>query len=54
MKKLPVDASLSGSYAIITGGAKPDGEQNETLIEYDETTGESKVYKFISGAWREL
>jgi hypothetical protein len=45
---------LTGSYAILKGEAKPAGAQNNTLLEYDTETGETTVYKYISGAWREL
>ena len=33
---------------------KPAGQQNDTLLEHNVETGETKVYKFISGDWREL
>ena len=45
---------LSGSYVCLSTEQKPEGQQNDTLLEYDTTTGETKVYKFISGDWREL
>ena len=49
-----VDTKLTGSKAILVGEAFPVGEQNDTLLEYNESTGETKIYKFISGDWREL
>jgi hypothetical protein len=45
---------LSGSKVCLSSEAKPAGEQGDTLLEYDEITGETKVYKYISGDWREL
>jgi hypothetical protein len=53
---MPIKGSvqLSGSNAILKGEAFPTGKQNDTLMEYDEDTGDTAVYKFISGAWREL
>lgn len=48
-----------GSYQILSTQTKPtvidDGvEEGNTLMEYNESTGETKVYKYISGDWREL
>lgn len=51
----PIDPRRAvGSYAILKGEPMPEGNQNDTLLEYDESTGETAVYKYISGAWREL
>ncbi len=45
---------LSGSKACLSAEQKPAGQQNDTLLEYNTTTKETKVYKYISGDWREL
>lgn len=45
---------LSGSNVCLSTEEKPEGQQGDTLLEYNEATGETKVYKYISGDWREL
>ena len=45
---------LTGSYVCLSTEEKPAGQQNDTLLEHNVETGETKVYKFISGDWREL
>ena len=45
---------LSGSKACLSTEQKPAGQQNDTLLEYNTTTKETKVYKYISGDWREI
>ena len=45
---------LTGSYSILSTETKPTGNENESLLEYNVGTGETKVFKFISGEWREL
>ena len=45
---------LSGNKACLSTEQKPAGQQNDTLLEYNPTTKETKVYKYISGDWREL
>jgi hypothetical protein len=50
----PATVQLYGSKVCLSSEAKPAGEQGDTLLEYDEITGETKVYKYISGDWREL
>jgi hypothetical protein len=49
---LPVQQT--GSKVCLSSEAKPAGEQGDTLLEYDTVTQETKVYKYISGDWREL
>lgn len=49
-----LDVQLTGSKAILAGEPKPAGKQNDTLLEYNTSTGDTKVYKYISGDWREL
>lgn len=53
-KKTNGTVQLYGSKVCLSSEAKPAGEQGDTLLEYDEITGETKVYKYISGDWREL
>ena len=45
---------LTGSYSILSTQTKPTGNENDSLIEYNVETGETKVFKYISGDWREL
>lgn len=49
-----VTATLNGSKACLSTEAKPAGVQNDTLLEYNVTTKETKVYKYITGQWREI
>ena len=49
-----VNIKLTGSYSILSTETKPTGDENDTLLEYNVETGETKVFKFISGEWREL
>ncbi|MDD4469249.1 MAG: hypothetical protein PHR29_04835, partial [Acholeplasmataceae bacterium] len=42
---------VSGSKACLSAEQKPAGQQNDTLLEYNTTTKETKVYKYISGDW---
>lgn len=53
-KPSAMPVQLYGSKVCLSSEAKPAGEQGDTLLEYDEITGETKVYKYISGDWREL
>lgn len=46
--------TLTGSKACLSTEAKPAGVQNDTLLEYNVTTKETKVYKYITGQWREI
>lgn len=50
----PAVTQLSGSNVCLSTEEKPEGQQGDTLLEYNEATGETKVYKYISGDWREL
>jgi hypothetical protein len=50
----PLPVTVSGSKACLSTEQKPAGQQNDTLLEYNTTTKETKVYKYISGDWREL
>lgn len=46
--------TLTGSKVCLSTEEKPAGQQGDTLLEYNTTTKEKKVYKYISGDWREL
>lgn len=45
---------LTGSNVCLSTEEKPVGVQGDTLLEYNTETKETKVYKYISGDWREL
>lgn len=47
-------ATLTGSKVCLSTEEKPAGQQGDTLLEYNSATKESKVYKYISGDWREI
>jgi len=49
-----VDTRLTGSKQGLSTSPKPTGIEGETYLEYNVTTQETKVYKYISGDWREL
>lgn len=46
--------TLTGSNVCLSTEPKPAGQQNDTLLEYNPETKKTKVYKYISGDWREL
>lgn len=48
------NVQLTGSKAILKGEPFPDSTKYDTVLEYDVATKDTKVYKFISGDWREL
>lgn len=50
----PATTTLTGSQACLSTEPKPAGQQNDTLLEYNPETKKTKVYKYISGDWREL
>jgi len=50
----PAITQLAGSKVCLSTDPKPVGVSGDTLLEYNVTTKESKVYKHISGDWREL
>lgn len=54
LKKQTHNVQLTGSYVCLSTEVKPQGEQGNTLLEYNPDTKETKVYKYISGDWREL
>lgn len=49
-----VAATLTGSKVCLSTETKPAGVQGDTLLEYNATTKETKVYKYITGQWREI
>ena len=49
-----IDTTLTGSKVCLSTEEKPEGQQGDTLLEYNPETKETKVYKYISGDWREL
>lgn len=49
-----IDTTLSGSKVCLSTETKPAGVQGDTLLEYNATTKETKVYKYITGQWREI
>lgn len=48
------NTQLTGSKTVLKGDPFPDGKQNNTLLEYDTASGETSIYKYISGDWRKL
>ena len=49
-----LNTQVTGSKAVLSTDPKPPGNEGNTLLEYNEVTKETKVYKYISGDWREL
>ena len=52
--KVDGTVTLTGSKVCLSTEEKPAGQQGDTLLEYNSATKESKVYKYISGDWREI
>lgn len=55
-KFIPYEAkvSLSGTIATLSTDPAPEGSEGMTWLQHNPTTGETKVFKYISGDWREL
>ena len=45
---------LSGTITTLSTDPAPEGSEGMTWLQHNPTTGETKVFKYISGDWREL
>ena len=50
----PWPVTLSGTIATLSTDPAPEGSEGMTWLQHNPTTGETKVFKYISGDWREL
>lgn len=49
-----VKVQQSGTIATLSTDPAPEGSEGMTWLQHNPTTGETKVFKYISGDWREL